>query len=384
MNILFITEPNIIGGATRSLVELTRELTKMKHKCIVCQNSYNEVSKELEANGVKVIICHNQVAMVSKINPKILMLLKIIHCKIRLFIGDIVAIKAIEKHVNLNEIDIIHTNSARNDLGCVLQKKYNIPHVVHFREYGDKDFNCIFLKKNYINFLNNYTDRFIAVSDGVKENWIYKGIKQEKIVRIYNGVCSKDISCSTHNFGNIKIIFSGALSKAKGQEELIKAINILVNERQIKNIKACIVGHNDIKYKKYLLELIHEFTLEKYIEIQDARKDIYKYLSEFDVGVVCSKAEGFGRVTAEYMFAGLGIVATNTGANTELIEDNVNGFLYKRGDYIDFADKLQKYIEDKNLIKKHGEKAREIARNKYDITICADNVEKVYENMHKS
>ena len=60
--------------------------------------------------------------------------------------------------------------------------------------------------------------------------------------------------------------------------------------------------------------------------------DVHERLGNYQIGLMCSRAEGFGRVTAEYMHAQLGVIASDSGANPELIQDGVNGLLFKSGD----------------------------------------------------
>lgn len=46
------------------------------------------------------------------------------------------ALKVIENEVDLSSIDLIHTNSNRDGLGALINKKYGIKHVWHLREFG--------------------------------------------------------------------------------------------------------------------------------------------------------------------------------------------------------------------------------------------------------
>ena len=79
-------------------------------------------------------------------------------------------------------------------------------------------------------------------------------------------------------------------------------------------------------------------------------------LTKYDVGVMCSKSEGFGLVTVEYMLAGLCVIASNTGANLELISCGETGFLYPLGN----IEKLKSIILH---IYNNRENAKIIAKN---------------------
>ena len=58
------------------------------------------------------------------------------------------------------------------------------------------------------------------------------------------------------------------------------------------------------------------------------------------------KDEGFGRVTIEYMMAGLCVIASDTGANSELIEDGKSGLLYQYGNTCFLVNAIRKCIDD--------------------------------------
>jgi hypothetical protein len=78
-----------------------------------------------------------------------------------------------------------------------------------------------------------------------------------------------------------------------------------------------------------------------------------------DVGITPSKREAFGRVTFEYMFAGLPVVGANSGATPELIDDGKTGFIYSKDSASSLASKLLKYAKDKSLIEQHGTAAKQ-------------------------
>ena len=64
---------------------------------------------------------------------------------------------------------------------------------------------------------------------------------------------------------------------------------------------------------------------------------------------MCSRSEGFGRVTAEYMMAELPVLASDTEANPELIREGIDGYLYKFNDIEDMTDKAMKIISSSNI-----------------------------------
>ena len=99
------------------------------------------------------------------------------------------------------------------------------------------------------------------------------------------------------------------------------------------------------------------------------------------MGLTCSRSEGFGRVTAEYMHAGLAVIASDTGANPELVENGINGFLYRNGDVVDLSKRIAFFMDNREEIKRCGERGLEIARTKFTATKNADAIYDLYESI---
>ena len=99
-----------------------------------------------------------------------------------------------------------------------------------------------------------------------------------------------------------------------------------------------------------------------------------------DVGLMLSKSEAFGRVTVEYMFNNLAVIASDTGANPELVNDRKTGYLYKLGDIASLADKMEQLINNRDLL-------MEMASNGYHYAIqtfpSEKNTTAVYELYQK-
>jgi glycosyltransferase involved in cell wall biosynthesis len=69
---------------------------------------------------------------------------------------------------------------------------------------------------------------------------------------------------------------------------------------------------------------------------------------------MCSVAEGFGRVTAEFMSWGKPVIGRNSGATPEIVEDGLNGLLYD-GTVDGLSSAMIRMMRDDSL---RGESAR--------------------------
>ena len=117
---------------------------------------------------------------------------------------------------------------------------------------------------------------------------------------------------------------------------------------------------------------MNNITFEGYTD------ELSTLLKQYDVGVVCSKAEGFGLVTIEYLASGLTVVASDTGANPELLENSNNGFLYHLGDIEELSSILEQlYIKKCNGIMNQNRSEKDSIQ-KYSIENTVENLLKVY------
>ena len=390
MNVLFITDVNIVGGATKSFVELASLLKqKFNINIWVCTGSYTTLNQELSKIGILSIDDGHVPAMeADDRRPQKKFSLEFIKYQINYYKAAKIfrkrtaaAVKKIERNIDLDLIDLIHTNSARNDIGCILSAKYHIPHIVHIREFGVEDFNCRFLRKDYCRFLNKGTDLFITVSNSVRNSWGKRGLDVSKAKVIYNGIRHQGILQADHedmqNSEFLKLVAVGGVYPTKGQYQIIEAMGLLPEDIK-KRITLDIFGWSDDDYIKELLARAEKLNIGDQVTWKGAVKEVHKILSQYHVGITCSKAEGFGRVTAEYMHAGLGVIVSNTGANTELIEKEKTGLVYVLDDYIDLSQQILRFFNDRELLVKCGKNAISEARVCFTDEINAENIVEEY------
>ena len=141
-------------------------------------------------------------------------------------------------------------------------------------------------------------------------------------------------------------------------------------------MKVDIYGEAYRDYLKVLKKRIKELGCEEQIKFCGYYTDVPELLSHYDIGVMCSQAEGFGRVTVEYMMAELVVIASDSGANPELISDTRTGFLYHYNNSCDLKEKLEYVIKNMDTCKKIAKAGR---LNALDVFNSKRNAEEVYQ-----
>jgi len=124
------------------------------------------------------------------------------------------------------------------------------------------------------------------------------------------------------------IVAAGRLAPWKGFSDLINAINIV---KETKNVRLAILGDGPLRHELQLL--IQELNLESVVKLYGYVDNTLKYFKASDVFVLSSYVEGLPNVLVEAMMCGCTPVSTDckTGPR-EVIKRNKSGFLTPVGD----------------------------------------------------
>ena len=334
MKVLYITNKDDKYGGAQCLMELMDSIREYDDIEVVLlnpeKNNFNSWCSERKIENYSIKYCGQ---MYCKHNGGIVFRIKYLSYFFRYFLLNPFAIRKIEKTIDIKSFNLIHTNTSTVDIGMILAKRNGIKHVWHLREFGKEDMHFIPFRTECYARMNRDGGNFIAISEVIKKAWIKKGINEEKITRLYDGVKADSISRNEEPFNEdkIKIAFCGSITSFKDQEQLIRAFGLLPDEDK-RAFKVDFLGNGNPEYMKHLLDLINQNHMESIFTFKGYSNNLYQELSHYDIGMNCSHSEAFGRVTAEYMLAGLLTVASDTGANVELIQHEKTGLIFKKSD----------------------------------------------------
>jgi 1,2-diacylglycerol 3-alpha-glucosyltransferase len=94
--------------------------------------------------------------------------------------------------------------------------------------------------------------------------------------------------------------------------------------------------------------------------------------------IIASEAELLSLATLQAVASGLPVIAANAGALGELVQNNVNGFLFKPGDISGMSDHIVKLMTDDRLCRQMSQMSLKIAPT-HDLNRSADIFESIYE-----
>lgn len=273
--------------------------------------------------------------------------------------------------------DLIHSNSSVIDLGGYLSRWLGIKHIWHLRDFGDLDYGLYSIwGKSYEKATFSNGDAYIAISDAIRKNF-ERIIPSKKIHTIYNGICPKDnVPQATHNNKIVHFLCAGMICEAKNQMEIVKAVNILVNIRRVTKFHLTIVGISEVQYLDDIKTFANSHKLGNYITFAEPVDGIEQLASTMDVGIMSSNCEAFGRVTVEYMFQKLAVIANDNGANKEIVTDGITGLIYPHNSVVSLADNMERLVKDRYLLSMLGKNGREEALKRF---LSSRNTKAIYD-----
>jgi len=162
----------------------------------------------------------------------------------------------------------------------------------------------------------------------------------------------------TSKLNNHVLLSVGRLDKVKDFHTLIKIFSIIKKTNQFDSWVLKIFG-NDHGERESLLKLVSELKLEKFVYINNAILNIEEEFFKSDVYLMTSKDECFPLVLLEAQEFGLPIVSFDCPSGPrDIINHNIDGYLVKVGDINEYVQKLRLLMNNFELRRIMGEKAR--------------------------
>lgn len=376
--ILFISHESDLNGASKSLLNMISVLKKDNKIYVLTSYKEGAFYDELKKHKVKILVYPFYRWSVKKHYSRFAVKNGLIWARRRLHwtfkesrVNETTA-AIVAEIVKKEGIDIIHSNTGVINIGGLIKSKAgsNVKHIWHLREFGDTDFDMYPLvsQRKYRSFMNENADTFICISKAIEKH--YPWLSADKKVIVYNGIDKGNcVECHTEHSG-VNFLISGRISETKGQREAVEACQKLM-EDGFTDFTLNIAGSGKIYFE------VPEKCEKKIVFLGQVR-DMPGLRKNMDVELVCSKAEAFGRVTAEAMMSGLPVIGSNTGGTPELIMNDRTGFLYQYGDTADLTEKMKIFLNDKSKAKEMGIEAQKYALDHFTIERCVEEISKYY------
>ena len=379
MRVLFISHTNSLDGANRSLLQLVKELRDNHNvtPIVVCpRDRQSHVLTDVYAKeGIECIpvpLVKFKLVGNKSLVAKMLLAASFLLRNLYLFY----ALRGVK-------FDLVHSNSSVIDMGAYLALWRRVPHVWHLREFGYEDFRMqSVFGKRYERWIYKKCEVAIAISKAIEQK--FKPLFGTRIRLIYNGILPKDESLSaSHTNPVTTFCITGRLEPNKNQMEVLKACLLLKHESKC-HFRLLVVGAGgNTAYTEELKKYVVDNGLQDEVMFMGYRTDVPEILSQCNVGLTASTNEAFGRITVEYMMQNLAVIASDTGANPEIIRDGDTGMLYPSGDARQLADKMLALLQNRNLLMHIAANGKQRALECFSSVKNSDSIFNLYKTLVK-
>ena len=283
----------------------------------------------------------------------------------------------IKKFIIDNNIKIVNVHSGKIVATIVLLKYLiNDLKIVSFRH------NLLNSKKDLLHkFLYSKIDIFICVSEAVYNQQI-RNISSKiknKFHIVHNGIDIKKyetyLSKNDRKHNDIFTVgYAGRIEENKGLYILIKAVESLSKKYQV-NLK--IAGDYSNTYGEFIQEYIKD--KKDIFELTGFQKNMNDFYQSIDFFVLPSIVpEAFGLVLCEAMFYEKPVITTDSGAQHEIINKRIDGFIISKNSVEQLEEVLEFLIKNPLEARKIGRNAKQKVISNFTIDIWFEKMDKIY------
>ena len=287
------------------------------------------------------------------------------------------------------KINVIHAHWTRDMFNIILASRLagGIPVVL-----TKHVFSTIVKKDPFHAWAFRNVAHVIAISDLVKYNLLETvPINARDITTIYNGIDAaiewspgrhkKTLRQELGETPDRKIIsMIGRINEGKGQHLLVEAVARIAGKYP--GLRVVFAGKSEGATERYyeavLKKRIRSLGLPGTFKFLGYRFDIPSIIESSDVVAGCSVFESLGMTLIEGMAMGKAVIGPDTGAVPEIINDGVNGRMFRYGDTEGLAGILDEILSNEELCSRIGCEARRTALSKFNISSMVDRVETIF------
>lgn len=305
------------------------------------------------------------------------------------------AFKKIKEIQKKNKYDIVHVHtpvaSFVTRYALRNEKKLKIVYTCHgFHFYKDGPLINWILFYPLEKIAAKWTDTLVTINSEDYE--IAKGFTLRNNGQVFemHGVGIEKDKYVTENFDKSEyrkklglndddfvILVLAELNKNKNHIQLIKAMNLLKDKYP--NIKAIFAGNGPLEDD--VKKQIKENELEDKISLLGWRNDVKELINSSDLVGLFSKREGLGKCLLEAMICGKCVIATNTRGPRELIEQDINGYMFEIDDIETTAKSIERIYLDKKLKSKFERNVVDTA-NRYLLDNVLQQLSCIYKDLY--
>ncbi|MBK9533042.1 MAG: glycosyltransferase family 4 protein [Chitinophagaceae bacterium] len=277
--------------------------------------------------------------------------------------------RKVNRYLKENDCNILHAHLLISDLiATVLKYVFNPGVYLLSTKHGYRE---KFLQQyepgkryrpfDYYYFITRFIlsriDRNVAVSKGIADLYVSLGLAKTAYPVIHHGIKIEEFNKEEYKakcrLAQPQLIIVGRIELFKGHHFLIEALPVVA--AAFPGVKLLVLGEGS--EKNNCIKKVNDLGLQDQVEFLGFQDHPYAYISHSDVIILPSLFEPFGLVYIEAFALKTPVVAFNTPAGNEIMENNETALMVDKGDSRALADKIIYLLKNKTASDSMAENA---------------------------
>lgn len=350
------------GGSSTSLIDIVSRLDRSKFDPLVLCTDRGELTERLDEIRVPFVVRSS-----SRFSRE----------EIWRFVPEV---PSFVRWLRRERVALIHGNTGASRRSLVIAARLAaVPYLQHVRNP---------VKNADRNFAFRVAARIIANSQHTAASLLTHPRFASKTLTVYNAVDLSRYQASDnrrHEFGGGDrplIGFVGHIVPNKGTMTVIEAMPAVL--QSFPKAMLAIVGCAPDGEEAYEVECrnrVRELGLQDHVRFTGYRRDVPALMRSFDVFVLPTRTETFGKVVVEAMAAGCPVVVSAVGGIPEIVSSADLGTLMPADDPRATADGILKYLSNPELAARVGRNGRDHVWQNFSLDSMVRQLETIYDSV---
>ena len=251
----------------------------------------------------------------------------------------------------------------------------------------------VFVKHNLSQFKNDFFHRWlfgkidavVCVSESVltQQKETAPVCFANKFHVIYNGIDDKQFSYSQrHRENNRRFTFgyAGRLVENKGILVLLEAAAELRRREIPFELRIC--GKGNPAFEKEIRGKMVELELQEQVKMLGYTRDMPAFYNSIDAFILPSiTKESFGLALCEAMYSGCAVIATNSGAQEEIVTNNETGLIVEPSSVQELVMAMVRLLDNEELTEMLSEKGHNKVAECFTISNCCAKIDELLKTI---
>jgi glycosyltransferase involved in cell wall biosynthesis len=298
---------------------------------------------------------------------------------------DLSALRTLLNYVRSNDIRILHAHSSSLFMARMAAELLPRVRVIWHDHYNrvESGSRPVWLYRRVLRGISGVISVNTPLADWART---IAGVSPNRVWQVNNFAILTDSSTVPVDLPGSpgrRIVCVANLRPEKGHRDLLAAVATV--RTRVPDLHLLLVGAApDEAYQTLLAKDVERLRLTNNVSFLGKREDVSAILRNSSIGVLSSHNEAMPVALLEYGLAGIGVVATDAGECSKVLEYGRCGLVVSVGSADQLASALERLLTDTALRITFGARLKARIESHYGERMAVDQLCTIYENVVKS